>query len=181
MPHSLHARRFITLALVALAACTESTSPAGGPSLQFMRGASITDTIGAILPTALVVEVHDSTGAPAPLGTVVRFERVVPTADSPALVSIQAPGGVFSDVVTAVTDGNGQTGVVVALGPRTGTAHVAVTVPSLSLLEYATYTVTPATPRAWWCLPSTRRSTSAIRSPCTPRSWTAWAIPAPTP
>lgn len=143
MPHIAPARRWITLALVALAACNDSTGPGGGPSLQFTRGASVTDTVGAILPTALVVEVHDSSGAPAPLGTVVRFERVSPTAESPALVSIQANGGVFSDVVTAITDGNGQTSVIVALGARTGVAHIAVTVPSLSLLEYATYTVTP--------------------------------------
>ena len=63
------------LAAALLAACSGgSTEPTRrAPSLQIVAGANVTDTIQSILPQALVVEVHDSTGGIVTPGTVVRF------------------------------------------------------------------------------------------------------------
>lgn len=134
--------RLITLAVIALAACNDSTGPGGGPAILLGGAASASDTIGTILPQALVIEVHDSSGGPAPAGTVVHLQSVINTSFDPG-VAVQLPGGSFTTSATAATDQDGQVSVIVALGGIPGTAHVEVTVPSLGLLEYATFTIAP--------------------------------------
>lgn len=134
-------------ALAAFAACGDSTGPGGGPSIQFVRGASVTDTIGAVLPVALVVEVRDSSGALAPAGTVVQFATVTGNPDSPAYIGVQVPGATYGgSYLTTTVDQAGQASAIVTLGGPPGVGHVAVTVPSLGMVEYATYTVLPGKP-----------------------------------
>jgi hypothetical protein len=125
----------ITLAASAIAACSDSTGPGGGPSIRLLRGSSVSDTVGTTLTQALVVEVHDSSGAPAPEGTLVRFETIN---SEPAQVYAHAQGSVNN---IALTDAAGHASAIVTLGARPGVGHLAVTVPSLGMVEYATYTI----------------------------------------
>jgi hypothetical protein len=101
-----------------------------------LRGSGVSDTVGTTLNQALVVEVHDSTGAPAPEGTLVRFETIN---SETAQVYAQVPGS-FTN--TALTDAAGHVSAIVTLGARPGVGHLAVAVPSLGMVEYATYTIT---------------------------------------
>jgi hypothetical protein len=133
---------WFALAAAALGACRSSTEPVvRGPSLRFVAGANATDTVRAILTQALVVEVRDSSGAPAPFGTVVRFSSVqVPSRPYEALVE-GLTSTFFSTFATGTTDQAGRTAVLVQLGYVAGPARIAVSVPTLNLLDTARFTV----------------------------------------
>src|SRR4051812_35493994 len=111
--------RLLMIAATGLAACQGSTEPVApaGP-IRMIAGANITDTAGATLTQALIVEVHDSAGGLAPLGTVVRFGSVLaglPSAEYEAWVQTLS-SNVVGAVVFATTDGAGRTSVLVKLG-----------------------------------------------------------------
>ena len=138
--------RVIVLAAAGLAACHDSpTGTHPGSSLRFSGAAGVSDTIEAIIPQALLVEVRDTTGALAPAGTVVRF-TAVPTPGrfgaSEAIVEALT-STFFSDFASGLTDAAGKAGVLVRLGTKAGTARLVVTVPTLGLEDTARFTVTP--------------------------------------
>jgi Tol biopolymer transport system component len=135
--------RAIILAAAGVAACDDSPtgSQAGGP-LRFSGAANASDTIEAIIPQALVVEVHDTTGALAPAGTVVRFTAAQSSFLGPDVL-VQAPMSSYSDLATGLVDNAGKTSVRVQLGRIAGTARLAVSVPALGLLDTVRFTVTP--------------------------------------
>jgi hypothetical protein len=112
-----------------------------------VSGAHVTDTIGTILSQALVIEVYDSTGKLAPLGTSVRFEAVPNVARSAFETFVVAIGlSSFSTTALGTTDASGRTSVLVRLGFLAGPARVAIYVPTLGLRDTALYTVTPGAP-----------------------------------
>ena len=148
-PHDLGARvpfletmiRFPrSLLLLLVAACgSDSLAPPIQRGMKFVRGAGISDTATAIPTSALVVEVHDSTGARAPVGTAVRF-----TATN-VLVS-QLDATAFSSFVARAVDSSGRAAVLVRLGSVAGSGTVAISVPALGLADTAKYTILPGSP-----------------------------------
>jgi hypothetical protein len=137
--------RWITFA-VALAACHDGpTGPAARSALSFSGVAGATDTIGASLTEALVVEVHDSTGAIAAAGTVVLLDAV-PAPEfrgSEVLVEPLTSATSYGEFGSSLTDGTGTARVHVKLGTIAGTARLLVTVPALGLQDTVRFTVTP--------------------------------------
>jgi len=140
------------LCALAAAACGDgpvTPREEGTPGLTVVT-ATAADSVGAVLPQTLVVEVRDAEGRLA-AGTPVRFEASraarpggggsVPTAE------LGAPGASsFQPVATATTDAQGRAAVQVRLGPVPGTAEIAVTVPPLGFSGTARYTVNPGAP-----------------------------------
>lgn len=144
--------RAIVLGVVATATVTACGSDAAAPptmeverGIQFVTGNGITDSAGASLAVPLIIEVHDSTGARAPLGTVVRFESQIRDqayeASVTALTDLQ-----YSYFASGTTDGSGRTGVLVVLGVRPGPARISIVVPTLGIRDTARFTITPAAP-----------------------------------
>jgi hypothetical protein len=121
--------------------------------VRILSGADVTDSAGARMLQPLIVEVHDSAGALAPLGTVVRFESLARAESYEARVaSLTALG--YSSLASGITDASGRTGVLVELGERPGTARVAIVVPTLGVRDTARFTVTPAAPARITLTPS---------------------------
>jgi hypothetical protein len=108
-------------------------------ALRIISGDQQTDTISAVLPQVLVVEVHDSTGGLA-AGRPVRF-----TAFGNLDV---APLGLqnwnFSNTIP--TDATGRARIQVKLGATAGTANLAIAVASLGLSSTASYTLLRGAP-----------------------------------
>ncbi|MBK6308210.1 MAG: hypothetical protein IPF47_21775 [Gemmatimonadetes bacterium] len=87
----MYGARGVVAAMAAMAAVAcggdDGSAPPPPPppppvrGVRILSGADVTDSVGARLLQPLIVEVHDSAGALAPLGTVVRFES--PRAPSP--------------------------------------------------------------------------------------------------
>ena len=131
---------------VACVSCQDSTGLEAErlKGIQFVEGANVTDTAAAFLSQSLVVEIHDTTGALAPTGTVVNFTAVVgPNFFSETLVQSQTVG-VYQTFSSATTNAAGRVGVNVRLGVRAGAARLAVAVPALGLLDTARFTIVPA-------------------------------------
>ena len=145
MPPLRSSRYFIILAAAALAACHDSTGPQGGASLRFSGAANATDTVGTPLSSALVVEVHDSTGSAAPAGTVVRFTSVPTTIQYRGMEALVEPltSTYYSNFASGLTDAQGKTGVLVQLGTVAGPARLVVSVPTLGLEDTVRFTVSP--------------------------------------
>ena len=113
--------------------------PADLSALKIIAGDGQTDTISAVLPQALVVEVRDSTGASA-AGRPVRF-----TAFGNLDV---APLGLqnwnFSNTIP--TDTAGRARIQVKLGVTAGAAYLSAAVTSLGLSATVSYTVLRGAP-----------------------------------
>jgi hypothetical protein len=125
-------------------AVTEPPPPPPPPAVDssavgIIAGASQTDTISAILPQALVVEVRDSTGALAAERSV-RFTAVGNLDVAP----LGLQNWNFSN--TIVTDSAGQAPIQVKLGPTAGAANLTIAVASLNLTATASFTVLRGAP-----------------------------------
>lgn len=120
----------------------DSTSSTRKRGIVVISGANVTDTALAELAKPLIVEVHDSTGALAPLAAVVRFSTPQHR-EGPELQlrSFSAAGS--QGTVVGTTDASGRTGVYIAMGYLSGPARVVVEVPTLFLRDTIRYTVTP--------------------------------------
>jgi hypothetical protein len=131
-------------AAVALGSCTSSTEPGEHSSLlRFVSGEGVTDTVQAFLGRPLIVEVHDSSGAPAPIGTVVSFGAMYSQQAGPEAWVQALTTTTYSYFATGTTDAAGRTAVLVRLGTTSGTARVVITVPTLNILDTARFTVKP--------------------------------------
>lgn len=120
-----------------------------------MVGANITDTVASPLPQALIVEVHDSTGALVPAGTVVRFSSVLRSPPLGVEVYVQPlTTQSFGTFATGSTDAAGRASVLVKFGTLAGTGRIAISVPTLALLDTARYTITPGNPARVSILPA---------------------------
>jgi hypothetical protein len=142
--------------LLLVASCGGSTEPPSPPArgIQFVGGAVATDTIDAILGQPLVVEVHDSSGRLAPVGTLVTFSGAQ---RKPLIVfeaQVRAPGASrFEPVVTGATDTNGRVAVEVRLDFVAGPARVVVSAPALGVSDTAHYMIVPGNPYDVWIEP----------------------------
>jgi Tol biopolymer transport system component len=137
--------RVLILAAAGLAACHhDSTGPQDRALLRFSGASTVTDTIGAVIPQALLVEVHDSSGGPVPAGTVVRFTPVPGGLFSGPEVWVEALTSTsFGTFATDETDGAGKAGILVRLGNTAGPGRLAVAVPALGLEDTVRFTIKP--------------------------------------
>jgi Tol biopolymer transport system component len=134
--------RSVTLAAIVVAACHDSsTGVEGSAALHFSGAANVTDTIGAVIPQPLLVEVRDSTGALAPAGTEVEFRGVRQYSGYEVLLG--TAGTTSGQLHTVTTDQEGRASMPVRLGFIAGLARVVVTVPTLALVDTARFTVNP--------------------------------------
>jgi hypothetical protein len=143
---------YMAVTVFSLACGKDPTPPApppGPPGLRFLSGIGVTDTVDAILTAPMLVEVRDSSGQLAPVGTVVRFTSIfepVQGAAPPVWL-----GALDSDVFLAYAagevDGGGRTGARVRFGSVARTALIAVSVPTLGLADTVSYSVVPGA--AW--------------------------------
>ena len=125
--------------------CGDSSGPGNrGASLRIVSGAGERDTVQAQPTVPLVVEVRDSTGAKAPQGTTVRFTAVPANSQTGTEMLVQnLSSTAYTSFVAAETDAAGRAAVLVMLGTITGTGRIAISVPTLSLLDTARYTILP--------------------------------------
>lgn len=130
-------RRFISVLVFAIACgASDSTGPATRRGITAIDGAGVTDTVVSVLRQALIVEVRDSTGTLAPPGTIARF-----TATNASISALDA--NTFSSFVARGVDSAGRTAVLIRLGTLAGTGRVVINVPTLGLVDTASYTVLP--------------------------------------
>jgi Tol biopolymer transport system component len=108
----------------------------------FTHGNNATGEAGLQLPEPLVVEIHDSTGARAPQGVVVRFSGVIGPAGLEAAVRGPTSAN-FSYFQPVETDASGRASVDVTLGTKAGPARVLIEVPTLAIRDTARFTVVP--------------------------------------
>ena len=136
---------------IALVACggAESSGPPStleSPGLR-VTGASLTDTVDAMLPRALFAHVVASDGKPASgidvTFTATRRSPNAVTPIAPTLVMSMSATGSFSSPVVATTNAQGDASVFVRTGTVAGTGTVVITVPTLGLTDTAKYTVQP--------------------------------------
>ena len=117
---------------------------------RVIAGGEIVDTIQARPLQALVVEIHDSTGAPA-RGRLVRFEALPP--DDPkrrneaAILVSTLTSSQFVNFAVDVVDSLGRAKVFIALGTVAGTSRLRASVPELGLVDTVTFTVKPGAPK----------------------------------
>jgi len=125
----------------------DSTAPPHQSGLQIDAGANVTDTIGAVLSQALVVEVRKPSGALAS-GAVTRFTALsndsLPYASAIAVANLNSQ--YFSNFASDSTDAQGRTAILVELGSVTGKVGIVITVPELGLTDTAWYTVKAGRP-----------------------------------
>lgn len=125
------------------ASCSDSSGPDSSSGIRLISGYGVSDTVDAQLSQALVVEVHDSTGQLPPKGTVVRFNAVASAGYYYEALVMPLTGQYPTNFATAETDDIGRAAVIVKLGVKAGTAHVAISVPTLNAQDTAEYTILP--------------------------------------
>jgi len=102
--------------------------------MRLIGGFDVTDTVFAELADALVVEVHDSSGAVVPPGTIVRFTAAINGGIPEMLMRAAADASTsgYSELATAETDAAGRAGVLVKLGAVAGPARISVAAPTIA-------------------------------------------------
>ncbi|MEP6733128.1 MAG: hypothetical protein ABJE10_20970 [bacterium] len=130
--------------LIACGGGTDSVRPEPTRGIRIVAGANVTDTVMTAPRQALVVEVHDSTGALVPTGTVVRFSSVRRSGTLDEEVLVQALSAVeFGTFASSNTDAAGRASVIVQFGTVAGTGRIAVSVPVLGVNDTARFTILP--------------------------------------
>jgi hypothetical protein len=115
------------------------THPTPTPPIRVIAGAGQTDTIGTVLPKALVVEIHDANGKILP-GATVRFTSV----DGPGLLRVSPiDAQAFAGFASDVADAQGRAKTLVKLGIGAGTVKLEVAVPELGATDTISYAVKP--------------------------------------
>jgi WD40-like Beta Propeller Repeat len=149
------ALRPVVLAAVIIGAlgCGSSTAPHAKPTIgiAFVRGNNQTDTVGAALTQALNIHVTSAVASQTVAGQVVQFvaiqDSLTTGPDSGQQVYEAQPEALTSNFpqpfIAESLDADGSASVVVVLGPKSGTARLAVKVPSLGFTDTAQFTVKP--------------------------------------
>lgn len=122
-----------------------SPTPPVARGIRIISGANVTDSVGTKLAAPLIVEVRDSTGAIAPLATVVRFETVLRDQLYEATLA-PLSSDTYAGFASGTTDASGRAGAFVAFGTRPGTVRVAISVPTLGLSDTARFTISVGGP-----------------------------------
>ncbi|HET7632355.1 MAG TPA: hypothetical protein VFK16_08580 [Gemmatimonadaceae bacterium] len=149
--------------MLALVACHDAgTAPQLTTSLRVVEGGTATDTILAMAPTPLVVEVRDSTGAlragadvvftalpvaAPPGGNGRRGVYVCPvTMTRCAVVARDGSSYTVLTKATSLTDASGRASAAVQFGVVAGQDSVDISVPSLGLDQVVPYTTRAGAP-----------------------------------
>jgi hypothetical protein len=126
---------------VFVAAPVPGTAPAG---IVFLGGSNVADTVDAAQSTPLVIGVRGPGGNPA-ANTLVRVQSaripVFPFSVEMETAAIDAP--FFTDSAVGMTDAEGTFRAWVRMGRRTGPGRLVVTVPVLSIVDTAHFTILP--------------------------------------
>jgi hypothetical protein len=119
--------------------CGDAAGPTRVPTLQFVSGNAQTDTVGAMLPKAVVAEVRDSNGNVAS-SVLVRYTPL----DSAAMQVATISGALaFGGSAMGTTDSEGRSAVFVRLGGMVGSTKLRAWVPTLGIGSTAQFTVEP--------------------------------------
>jgi Tol biopolymer transport system component len=146
-PRALHLA-WIAAGVASLGCGGGDTAPRPPHAVPFrvIAGGGITDTVQAHLTTALIVEIHDSTGGSG-AGRVVRFESLPPDDTARKTETAILVGGLaginYGTFLAPTADSLGQAKVLVGLGTVAGTARLRVSVPEFGLVDTVLYTVLP--------------------------------------
>jgi hypothetical protein len=131
----------------------------GGRGIRVVAGGGQSDTIFAVLPQALVVEIRDSTGALA-TGHTVRFSPLIHFGGSgPGVLVSPLEQRNFDTFASDVTDAQGRAKILVQMWYAAGAAQLEVAVPELGVADTLTYTVKPGAPAGFTISP---RDTSVV-------------------
>lgn len=144
--------RAAALALLLVAAACSSPSdsgpPKGTPGITVISGAGVADTIDAILPQPLVVQVNGSDGRPLTNAEVGFFSTAIAEGSDQPTVLVSPTQGTGGGVyVVERTNGEGRAAVRVRMFRRAMQGGVVVAVPDLDDFVVAGYTIQPGTPR----------------------------------
>ena len=120
------------------------TTPTDTGPIRVIAGGGQTDTVGATLPQALIVEIHDSTSRIA-AGVIVQFKAIIPGNQPPLWVAPLAQQ-FFNVVARDTTDAQGRAQIIVRDGVVAGSALLEVSVPELGLFDTVAYTVKAGAP-----------------------------------
>jgi hypothetical protein len=137
------------VAVSLVAGCgSDSTAPTSKSGLRIDAGADVTDTVGAVLTQALIVQVRKPGSTTLATGTVVRFTALandsVPYANTIDVAPLTSQ--YFSGFASDSTDAQGRASVLVELGSVVGRTGIVITAPELGLADTAWYTVKPGLP-----------------------------------
>jgi Tol biopolymer transport system component len=146
----------LLLASVACGSPSDSGSPPKGtPGVTIVSGAGVADTVDAILPQSLVVQVIGSNGRPLANAEVGFLSTAIAEgSDQPTvlLTPTQGSGGGVS--VVERTDGEGRAAVRVRMFRYAMQGGVVVAVPELEDFAVASYTILPGAPRTLSAAPA---------------------------
>lgn len=143
--------RIAALALLAAAAACGSPSdagpPRGTPGITVLSGAGVTDTIDALLPQPLVVQVNGANGRPLANAEVGFFSMAVSEGSSqPTTLVSPTRGSGGGTLVVERTDSEGRASVRVRMYRYAMEGGVVVAVPDLEEFVVAEYTIAPGAP-----------------------------------
>src|SRR4051812_10297285 len=113
--------------------------------IRVIAGAGQTDTIGAVLLQALVVEIHDTTGKIRP-GSTVRFTPLGPSNDPVHVGLSPGNGQPYGTFLSQVADAQGRARILLQLGTFAGAAQLEIAVPELGAADTITFMVKPGAP-----------------------------------
>jgi Tol biopolymer transport system component len=113
--------------------------------IRIITGGGQTDTVGAVLLQALVVEIHDTTGKILP-GATARFTPVGAGNGPASLLLSPVSEQSFGVFASDVADAQGRAKTLVKLGPIAGTAKLEIAVPELGATDTISFTVKPGAP-----------------------------------
>jgi len=133
-----------TLFIAASYSCSSDATGPGGrtPGIHIVDVVA-GDTVDATPTQALVVQVNDSTGSPVH-GAVVRFETVPDNYYYFPRLLLMALASSFNSVFVAdTTNVRGRAAVLVRMGQRAGTGHVAVSAPEFGFTDTVEIEVKP--------------------------------------
>lgn len=135
------------------------TEPTGAPGLHVVSGAGVTDSVDAVLPAELVVELRDADAKPR-VGVPVVFSTPSDDWQWPLMVAHSGTED-FAGIAVDTTDATGRASARVRFGRRAATFEVSVGVAGdASLRTSASYMVAPG---------------AAVQLRATPRDTTVYA------
>ncbi|HEU4455300.1 MAG TPA: hypothetical protein VFR81_19705 [Longimicrobium sp.] len=144
-------RRAAVLALVLAAACgspSDSGPPKGTPGITIVSGAGVADTVDAILPQHLVVQVNGSNGRPLVNADVGFFSTAIAEgSDQPTVLVSPTQGSGGGVYAVERTDAEGRAAVRVRMFRHAMQGGVVVAVAALDEAVVASYTIRPGAPR----------------------------------
>jgi hypothetical protein len=151
----MHAARAASIVLSCVlfasvaASCSGSESPTenGRAPLTIVSGEGQSDTVTALLPQPVVVEVRNKSGAISP-GSVVQFKSVpISSPSNPPFVYVSATA-TQNDQFSASSqaDGQGRAKAFIKMGRIAGTAGLEVSVPALGVADTIVFTVLHGAP-----------------------------------